>query len=130
MSNTPGMVVSAVNPARSPNGNAAVVIPEGEGAGNKIPANKSSQKLVSEDFLQTSSTSNSIGSSGGGGDNLSSSDDNSPQMGRNRTKVSKMEWVTVFILFYVNLINYMDRFTLAGKLMLESINEFHTFYNT
>lgn len=25
------------------------------------------------------------------------------------------EWVSVFVLCYVNLINYMDRFTVAGK---------------
>lgn len=26
------------------------------------------------------------------------------------------EWFTVFVLCYVNLINYMDRFTIAGKI--------------
>lgn len=30
--------------------------------------------------------------------------------------VSKREWIIVFILCYVNLINYMDRFTIAGIL--------------
>lgn len=25
------------------------------------------------------------------------------------------EWVAVFVLCFVNLINYMDRFTIAGK---------------
>ena len=29
--------------------------------------------------------------------------------------VTFMEFLTVFILCFVNLINYMDRFTLAGK---------------
>lgn len=29
--------------------------------------------------------------------------------------VKASEWVTMFILCFVNLINYMDRFTLAGK---------------
>jgi hypothetical protein len=28
--------------------------------------------------------------------------------------VSKTQWVTVAILTYVNLINYMDRYTIAG----------------
>lgn len=119
MSNAPGLVSTTT--ARSPTGNGVVVIPEGEGAGKSIPVNKSSQKLVNEDFLQNSSTSSSLAggsSNAGGGDNLSSSDDNTTQMGRNRTKVSKMEWITVFILFFVNLINYMDRFTLAGEFCL------------
>lgn len=29
--------------------------------------------------------------------------------------ISFKEWIMVFILCFVNLINYMDRFTLAGK---------------
>lgn len=29
--------------------------------------------------------------------------------------IPKMKWITVIILCYVNLINYMDRFTLAGE---------------
>lgn len=28
--------------------------------------------------------------------------------------VSKKEWFTVGVLFFINLINYMDRFTIAG----------------
>ena len=32
-----------------------------------------------------------------------------------RNTVSKAEWITVIILCYVNLINYMDRFTTAGE---------------
>ncbi|CAL8123083.1 unnamed protein product [Orchesella dallaii] len=111
MSTTPGMVSTAS--AQSPTGNGAVVVPEGEGVGNRIPTNKSSQRLVNEDYLQPSSTRNSLGD-GGGGDSIASSVDTTA--GRRRSKVSKMEWVTVFILFFVNLINYMDRFTLAGVL--------------
>ncbi|ODN04368.1 Protein spinster [Orchesella cincta] len=114
MANAPGMVSTAS--AQSPTGNGAVVIPEGEGVGrNRIPTNKSSQKLVNEDYLQPSSTRNSLGNGdGGGGDSIASSIDTTA--GRRRSKISKMEWATVFILFYVNLINYMDRFTLAGVL--------------
>lgn len=33
----------------------------------------------------------------------------------NLRDVTFVEYMTVFILCYVNLINYMDRFTLAGK---------------
>lgn len=29
--------------------------------------------------------------------------------------VSRVEWFTVIILCFVNLINYMDRFTIAGE---------------
>ena len=29
--------------------------------------------------------------------------------------VSRSQWITVAILTYVNLINYMDRYTIAGK---------------
>ncbi|XKL68536.1 hypothetical protein PGB90_004027 [Kerria lacca] len=32
------------------------------------------------------------------------------------TKVTCMQWITVMILCFVNLINYMDRFTIAGVL--------------
>lgn len=34
------------------------------------------------------------------------------------TKVTCMQWITVMILCFVNLINYMDRFTIAGNLKL------------
>lgn len=33
----------------------------------------------------------------------------------NNTKISKKEWITVLILCFINLINYMDRMTIAGK---------------
>lgn len=32
------------------------------------------------------------------------------------TRVSAVEWFAMFVLCFVNLINYMDRFTIAGKL--------------
>ena len=31
--------------------------------------------------------------------------------------VTKAQWVAVAILTYVNLINYMDRYTIAGKII-------------
>lgn len=31
------------------------------------------------------------------------------------TKITKKEWITVLILCFVNLINYMDRMTVSGK---------------
>lgn len=30
--------------------------------------------------------------------------------------ITKREWITVIVLCYVNLINYMDRFTIPGKI--------------
>jgi hypothetical protein len=35
--------------------------------------------------------------------------------GRRGYSISVREWLTIIILCYVNLINYMDRFTIAGK---------------
>lgn len=34
---------------------------------------------------------------------------------RSIREVTMREWITVIILCFVNLINYMDRFTLAGE---------------
>lgn len=61
-----------------------------------LPSNNSSQQLMenaeenSEDITRNSSSQD------------------------NRT-ISFKEWIIVIILCFVNLINYMDRFTLAGK---------------
>jgi hypothetical protein len=35
--------------------------------------------------------------------------------GASLRSVTVREWVAVFVLCFVNLINYMDRFTIAGK---------------
>jgi len=74
-----------------------------------LPANKSDQQLVSEDYLQTNTAT--------------SSDENIPRAGGDgvanirepENSITFKQWVTVLILFYVNLINYMDRFTIAGE---------------
>lgn len=34
---------------------------------------------------------------------------------RNFRTITKAQWITVSILCYVNLINYMDRYTVAGE---------------
>jgi MFS transporter, Spinster family, sphingosine-1-phosphate transporter len=34
------------------------------------------------------------------------------------SSVSSKEWFTVSVLCFINLINYMDRFTIAGKLKI------------
>ena len=33
-------------------------------------------------------------------------------------KIALTQWITIIILCFVNLINYMDRFTIAGKYAL------------
>jgi hypothetical protein len=39
---------------------------------------------------------------------------NTPTM-KSPNFISRTQWITVAILTYVNLINYMDRYTIAGK---------------
>lgn len=34
--------------------------------------------------------------------------------------ITKMQWFTVIVLCFVNLINYMDRFTIAGWFLFQS----------
>lgn len=72
-----------------------------------IPSNNSHQELMSGgdecDSLRTVPSLTSVADIAG-----------------NRTRrccysISVGEWLTIIILCYVNLINYMDRFTIAGK---------------
>jgi hypothetical protein len=72
-----------------------------------IPSNNSHRELMSGgdecDSLRTVSSLTSVADIAG-----------------NRTRrccyrISVGEWLTIIILCYVNLINYMDRFTIAGK---------------
>lgn len=75
-----------------------------------IPSNNSHQELMSGgdecDSLRTVPSLTSVADIAG-----------------NRTqrccyRISVGEWLTIIILCYVNLINYMDRFTIAGKATL------------
>lgn len=38
-----------------------------------------------------------------------------------RSGITKMQWFTVIVLCFVNLINYMDRFTIAGEFFLQPL---------
>lgn len=38
--------------------------------------------------------------------------------------ITLREWLTVLVLCYVNLINYMDRFTIAGELPPNDVSIF------
>ena len=47
---------------------------------------------------------------------------------RTPNHVSRTQWITVAILTYVNLINYMDRYTIAGNVSPsnhEKVSQFH-----
>ena len=75
--------------------------------GSRIPPNVSQQYLVRNDDNQATSSS------------LESqfhkrTDDNNASL-RN---VTVKEWTAVLVLCFVNLINYMDRFTIAGEFNL------------
>lgn len=64
---------------------------------NGIPSADSSQQLIADTESATSiHTSNSRQYNGNGG-------------------VQYSEWFAMFVLCFVNLINYMDRYTIAGK---------------
>lgn len=64
-----------------------------------LPSNNSNQQLMDDDSDGLETRAPSINSE-------------SPKSFRT---VTKTQWITVAVLCYVNLINYMDRFTMAGK---------------
>lgn len=68
-----------------------------------LPSNSSNQQLMSGD-----ESDNSVGYAG----------DSVPPSPQERQTVSRKEWITVAVLCFVNLINYMDRFTVAGKFLI------------
>lgn len=72
-----------------------------------LPSNSSNQQLMSGD------ESDSVGYAG---DTISQR----PQE-RRGSSITRTEWITVAILFFVNLINYMDRFTVAGKFCFDNL---------
>lgn len=105
----------------------------GNPAGGKIPATNSQQRLMPADSDSVSSSLDEadlealphegVGDGGGGGlrrhlpahhgdDDGSAVTVSSSSTGR----VSRTAWFTVIVLCFVNLINYMDRFTIAGVL--------------
>lgn len=72
-----------------------------------IPSNNSHQELMSDgDECDSLKTVPSLTSIADGAGNMT---------GRRGFGMSMREWLTIIILCYVNLINYMDRFTIAGK---------------
>ena len=80
-----------------------------------LPFNPSSQHLMakgSNDFSDVDLYSANIkqAASGGGKDG-----DNSSTAMRTHNHITRRQWITVLVLFFVNLINYMDRLTIAGR---------------
>lgn len=71
--------------------------PEMEPSGTLgLPSTESSQQLMTDSVSIDSRRRNSRQYAGFGG-------------------ISATEWFTVLVLCFVNLINYMDRFTIAGE---------------
>lgn len=91
----------------------------------KIPATNSQQRLMPADSDSVSSSLDEAdlevppgggGDGGGGLRHLSGDDDGSVTVSSSSTgRVSRTAWFTVIVLCFVNLINYMDRFTIAGR---------------
>lgn len=83
---------------------------------NDIPANTSQQYLVvsaEQTYTTQESTRRSM-----------------PLAPTGLKLVTCQEWATVIILCYVNLINYMDRYTVAGKnLKLNNYSKFFQIIN-
>ncbi len=92
---------------------------------SSIPSNKSNQKLVNEDYLenQVSSSRNSQELSPSSSSNRVMQRGISTDSSQQKCNLTKSQWLTVLVLVYVNLINYMDRFTLAGKLLIYLIRK-------
>jgi hypothetical protein len=106
---TPSSIMRVADPA----GGDVVIVPNGNVPGSgSLPTNKSDQKLVNEDYLDNAVSRSSQSSSSSSVVQRTMSADASANR---RTKITSAQWLTVFVLCYVNLINYMDRFTLAGK---------------
>jgi len=82
------------------------------GTVSSIPPNNSQQKLVAADYLAKSRNGGTHSRTGSGSNHISSSAEDSVG---HTPRVTAREWITVAILCFVNLINYMDRFTIAGK---------------
>ena len=81
-----------------------------------LPPNNSNHRLVAEDYLDSGNTASRNGMihSNSSGDMVDSSDTINGGT-TTRRKMTKTEKITVGVLCFVNLINYMDRFTIAGK---------------
>ncbi|EAT39875.1 AAEL008356-PA [Aedes aegypti] len=122
---------SSNDTATMPNQQKSVAEPQTVVTGNpagKIPATNSQQRLMPPDSDSVSSSidedqeaTHGGGDGGGGGlrhlpPGHHDEDDGSVIVSSTGTgRVSRTAWFTVIVLCFVNLINYMDRFTIAGR---------------
>lgn len=83
----------------------------------KIPATNSQQRLMPADSDSVSSSLDEADPEappGGGIRRLEDEDEDAVTVASS-SQVSTGAWFTVAVLCFVNLINYMDRFTIAGE---------------
>lgn len=79
----------------------------------RIPANVSQQYLMDNEAYQSTASTSSLETRQESRDKKMKSDN-----GSSLSSVTAKEFIAVFVLCFVNLINYMDRFTVAGVLFI------------
>lgn len=86
-----------------------------------LPSTNSSQQLMSGDSesvnasIAGSSTMDGRGASNASLDTIKRPSSRTSHQYDGFSSITLQEWFTVSVLCFVNLINYMDRFTIAGK---------------
>lgn len=85
-----------------------------------LPSTNSSQQLMSGDAesVTASLDASSTLDVGGSSDEIKRPSSRNSRQYEGFSSITYSEWFTVGVLCFVNLINYMDRFTIAGKLLL------------
>lgn len=84
-------------------------------ANSGFTTTNSSQQLMNADAESVTASGSVMSIDGDIGDDKRPSSRNSHQY-EGLSSVTYSEWFAVGVLCFVNLINYMDRFTIAGKL--------------
>lgn len=97
-------------------------------AGNFTSTN-SSQQLMTADAESVNTHGSIMSIDGEVDDGRRPSSRNSHQYDGLRS-ITPSEWFSVAVLCFVNLINYMDRFTIAGKLPISFLNFIYQITNT
>jgi len=87
-----------------------------------LPYNPSSQHLMAKgnnDFSDVDLYSANIKQAATASGGSKGGDDSGTAM-RTHNHITRRQWITVLVLFFVNLINYMDRLTIAGRIKREN----------
>jgi len=108
-------------------------VSKGRSAVSSLANNPSSQALISTSYTLGPLVKGSSGPvylyPGSQESGLNAQPKREPDSSRSPNFVTKSQWITVAILTFVNLINYMDRYTIAGKKKITtlwvSINKQH-----